>query len=248
MSESDIGRSHLHCDRVQDPYSLRCQPQVMGACLDQMRHAARVLTIESNAVSDNPPVLAERGEVLSGGNFHAEPVALVADNLALAIAETGALSERRMALLIDSSLSQLPPFLVEDAGLNSGFMIAQVTAAALASENKSLAHPASVDSLPTSANQEDHVSMATYAARRLTDMNENTRYVLAVELLAAAQGLDLRRPLRSSKVIESAYDTVRSVVDKWEHDRYFQPDLEAVASLIQRGRLGGWIHGFLASR
>ncbi|MEO1574186.1 MAG: histidine ammonia-lyase [Pseudomonadota bacterium] len=246
LSESEIGQSHLHCDRVQDPYSLRCQPQVMGACLDQMRHAARVLAIEANAVSDNPLVLAERGVVLSGGNFHAEPVAMAADNLALAIAETGALSERRMALLIDPGLSQLPPFLVEDAGVNSGFMIAQVTSAALASENKSLAHPASVDSLPTSANQEDHVSMATFAARRLADMNENTCYVLAVELLAAAQGLDFRRPLRASGAIEAAHAAVRSVVKTWDHDRYFQPDLEAVATLIRDGALGGWIHDFLA--
>ena len=247
LSDSEIGRSHINCDRVQDPYSLRCQPQVMGACLDQMRHVARVLVTEANAVSDNPLVLAERGVVLSGGNFHAEPVALAADNLALAIAETGALSERRMALLIDSSLSQLPPFLVEDAGVNSGFMIAQVTAAALASENKSLAHPASVDSLPTSANQEDHVSMATFAARRLADMNDNTCYVLAVELLAAAQGLDLRRPLTSNARIEQAYGTVRSVAAKWEHDRYFQPDLEAVATLIRNGALGGWVSDYLAT-
>ena len=245
LDNSEIGQSHEHCDRVQDPYSLRCQPQVMGACLDQMRHAAAVLTIEANAVSDNPLVLPERDVVLSGGNFHAEPVALVADNLALVIAETGALSERRMALLIDSSLSQLPPFLVEDAGVNSGFMIAQVTAAALASENKSLAHPASVDSLPTSANQEDHVSMATFAARRLTDMNENTRYVLAVELLAAAQGIDLRRPLRSNPTIEQAHAAVRAVVAKWEQDRYFQPDLEAVASLIQAGAFGTWVNHFV---
>ncbi|MEM6640338.1 MAG: histidine ammonia-lyase [Pseudomonadota bacterium] len=246
LSPSEISRSHEHCDRVQDPYSLRCQPQVMGACLDQMRHVADVLTVEANAVSDNPLVLAERDVVLSGGNFHAEPVAMAADNLALVIAETGALSERRMALLIDSSLSQLPPFLVEDAGLNSGFMIAQVTSAALASENKSLAHPASVDSLPTSANQEDHVSMATFAARRLADMNENTCYVLAVELLAAAQGLDLRRPLRSNEKIETAYDTVRRVVKKWDKDRYFQPDLEAVATLIRDGALGGFIQPFLS--
>ena len=167
---SAIRASHVDCHRVQDPYSLRCQPQVMGACLDQMRHAAAVLLIEANAVSDNPLVFADSGEILSGGNFHAEPVAFAADNLALAIAEIGALSERRTALLMDTNLSGLPPFLVEDGGVNSGFMIAQVTAAALASENKALAHPSSVDSLPTSANQEDHVSMATYAARRLLPM------------------------------------------------------------------------------
>ena len=167
VADSEIRRSHLENDaRVQDPYSLRCQPQVMGACLDQMRHAARIFEIEAAAVTDNPLVFPEKDEILSGGNFHAEPIALAADVLALAIAEVGALSERRIALLIDSTLSGLPPFLVEHGGVNSGFMVPQVTAAALASENKSLAHPASVDSLPTSANQEDHVAMATFAARR----------------------------------------------------------------------------------
>ena len=177
LGESDIGRSHENCDRVQDPYSLRCQPQVAGACLQQIQDVARTLLLEANGVSDNPLVFGKEGDVLSGGNFHAEPVAFAADNLALAIAEIGALSERRIAMLIDDSLSQLPAFLVRQGGLNSGFMIAQVTAAALASENKSLAHPASVDSLPTSANQEDHVSMATFAARRLGPMAENTRGV-----------------------------------------------------------------------
>ncbi len=167
LAGSAINVSHADCDKVQDPYSLRCQPQVMGACLDQMRHAADVLLMEANAVSDNPLIFPDTGEVLSGGNFHAEPVAFAADNLALAVAEIGALAERRIALLIDATLSGLPPFLVRDGGVNSGFMIAHVTAAALASENKTLAHPASVDSLPTSANQEDHVSMATFAARKL---------------------------------------------------------------------------------
>jgi histidine ammonia-lyase len=241
LGDSEINRSHAQCDRVQDPYSLRCQPQVMGACLEQMWSAAGRLVIEANAVSDNPLVFADDGSILSGGNFHAELVAMVADNLALAIAEIGALSERRMALLVDSALSQLPPFLVHDAGLNSGFMIAQVTAAALASENKSLAHPASVDSLPTSANQEDHVSMATFAARRLGDMNENTRYILAVELLAAAQGIDLRRPLRSTPMVEAAHATIRRVADRWEKDRYFQPDLEAVSTLIAEDAFGEWV-------
>jgi histidine ammonia-lyase len=217
----------------------------MGACLDQMRHTAAILETEANAVSDNPLVFAERGLIVSAGNFHAEPVAMAADNLALAIAEIGALSERRMALLIDSSLSELPAFLVEDAGLNSGFMIAQVTAAALASENKSLAHPASVDSLPTSANQEDHVSMATFAARRLTDMNANTRYVLAVELLAAAQGIDLRRPLRTNSVLEAAHATIRGAAAAWDKDRYFQPDLEAVAGLVDNGAFGARSTGFV---
>ena len=174
LAGSEIRESHLDCDRVQDPYSLRCQPQVMGACLDLFTDAAGTLAIEMAAVTDNPLVFPETGEVLSGGNFHGQPVAMAADILALAVAEIGALSERRIALLIDSSLSGLPPFLTEDPGLNSGFMMAQVTAAALASENKAMAHPASVDSLPTSANQEDHVSMATYAARRLRDMVDNT--------------------------------------------------------------------------
>jgi len=199
LAGSEIRRSHLENDpRVQDPYSLRCQPQVMGACLDQMRHAARVFQIEASAVTDNPLVFFEKDEILSGGNFHAEPVALAADALAVAIAEIGALSERRTALLIDTTLSGLPPFLVEHGGVNSGFMVAQVTAAALASENKTLAHPASVDSLPTSANQEDHVSMATFAARRLGEMATNTAGIVAIELLAAAQGIDFRAPLATS--------------------------------------------------
>jgi histidine ammonia-lyase len=246
LTESEINRSHADCDRVQDPYSLRCQPQVMGACLQQMRNTAATLVVEANAVSDNPLVFVDQGAILSGGNFHAEPVALAADNLALAIAEMGALSERRMALLVDSALSQLPPFLVADAGLNSGFMIAQVTAAALASENKSLAHPASVDSLPTSANQEDHVSMATFAARRLGDMNDNTRHILAVELLAAAQGIDLRRPLRSNPVIEATHAAIRRVAGAWDKDRYFQPDLEAVSGLIMAESFGEWVEPLMA--
>lgn len=245
LTDSDVNQSHADCDRVQDPYSLRCQPQVMGACVDQMRFAASCLEIEANAVSDNPLVFVDQGQILSGGNFHAEPIAMVADNLALAIAEIGALSERRVALLIDSSLSQLPPFLVEDAGLNSGFMVAQVSAAALASENKSLAHPASVDSLPTAANQEDHVSMATFAARRLADMNDNTRYVVAIELLAAAQGLDLRRPLRSNPTVEKAHGHIRRVAARWKQDRYFQPDLEAVAGLIRDDVFGSWINEYV---
>ena len=212
LEGSAIRASHKDCPRVQDPYSLRCQPQVMGACLDQMRHAASMLVTEANAVSDNPLVFADTDEILSGGNFHAEPVAFAADNLALAIAEIGALSERRIALLMDANLSGLPPFLVEDGGVNSGFMIAQVTAAALASENKSLAHPASVDSLPTSANQEDHVSMATFAARRLTPMAANTSGIVAIELLAAAQGVDLRRPVATSPSLAAAMALIRTDV------------------------------------
>jgi histidine ammonia-lyase len=237
LTDSAINRSHADCEKVQDPYSLRCQPQVMGACLDQIEFVASKLLIEANAVSDNPLVFADTGEAVSGGNFHAEPVAFAADNLALAIAETGALSERRIALLIDSSISQLPSFLVKEPGLNSGFMIAHVTAAALASENKSLAHPASVDSLPTSANQEDHVSMATFAARRLKQMNANTTGIVAIELLAAAQGIDCRRPLTSSAIIEEIYLAIRAGVASWDMDRYFAPDIEFVCNLIRQGDL-----------
>jgi histidine ammonia-lyase len=241
LAGSAIRASHKDCPRVQDPYSLRCQPQVMGACLDQMRHAAAVLLTEANAVSDNPLVFAgaggTTGEILSGGNFHAEPVAFAADNLALAIAETGALSERRVALLMDTNLSGLPPFLVTEGGVNSGFMIAQVTAAALASENKSLAHPASVDSLPTSANQEDHVSMATYAARRLAPMAANTAGIVAIELLAATQGVELRAPLATSPRLAEALALVRGRAAFWSADRAFAPDLAAVRELVESGAL-----------
>lgn len=232
-NSSEIGESHTCCEKVQDPYSLRCQPQVMGACLQQIRNAADILQIEANSVSDNPLVFFEDGDIISGGNFHAEPVAMAADNLALAIAEIGSLSERRMALLIDSALSKLPPFLVDNGGVNSGFMIAQVTSAALASENKTLAHPASVDSLPTSANQEDHVSMATFAGRRLRDMAENTRGILAVEYLSAAQGLDFRAPLMSSSRIEQAKQILREQVSFYDKDRYFAPDIEKANALLK---------------
>jgi histidine ammonia-lyase len=235
LAGSAIRASHVDCHRVQDPYSLRCQPQVMGACLDQMRHAAAVLVTEANAVSDNPLVFPETGEILSGGNFHAEPVAFAADNLALAIAEIGALSERRTALLMDTHLSGLPPFLVEDGGVNSGFMIAQVTAAALASENKALAHPASVDSLPTSANQEDHVSMATNAARRLLPMAGNTAAIVAIELLAAAQGVEMRRPLATSPPLAQAHALIREAAAFWDKDRAFAPDLAAMRARVEAG-------------
>jgi histidine ammonia-lyase len=238
LSGSEIRNSHLHGDdRVQDPYCLRCQPQVVGACLDQLRHAARVLLIEANAVTDNPLVFAEDQAMLSGGNFHAEPVALAADGMALAIAEVGAIAERRIAMLIDSSVSRLPPFLTDDAGLNSGFMIAHVTAAALASENKSLAHPASVDSLPTSANQEDHVSMATFAARRLQAMVSNTAHILGIELLAAAQGIDFLRPLRSSQALEAVHALLRTHIPKMEQDRYLAPDIAHATALVESGAL-----------
>ncbi|MGH8131564.1 MAG: histidine ammonia-lyase [Steroidobacteraceae bacterium] len=249
LGESEIGHSHEHCDRVQDPYSLRCQPQVAGACLQQILDVARTLMLEANGVSDNPLVFGREGEVLSGGNFHAEPVAFAADNLALALAEIGALAERRIAMLIDDSLSQLPAFLVRQGGLNSGFMVAQVTAAALASENKSLAHPASVDSLPTSANQEDHVSMATFAARRLAQMAENTRGVIAIELLAAAQGIDFRRPLKSSPALEQAHALLRAKVAFYDHDRHFAPDIAAAKSVIASEELLSLVpSGLSASR
>ncbi len=233
-------------DRVQDPYCLRCQPQVVGACLDQLRHAALVLLREANAVTDNPLVFAarsdnaqdgEHGTMISGGNFHAEPVALAADACAVAIAEVGAIAERRIAMLIDSSVSRLPPFLTANAGLNSGFMIAHVTAASLASENKSLAHPASVDSLPTSANQEDHVSMATFAARRLQPMIDNVAHILGIELLAAAQGIDFLRPLHSSNALEQVFALLRAQCPSMMQDRYIAPDIEAATALVRDGSL-----------
>jgi histidine ammonia-lyase len=239
LDGSAIVPSHPDCGRVQDPYSIRCIPQVMGACLDNLTHAARVLRIEANAASDNPLVFADSegdgaGEVISGGNFHAEPVAFAADILALAIAEIGAMSERRLALLLDTSLSGLPPFLVREGGINSGFMITQVTAAALASENKSLAHPASVDSLPTSANQEDHVSMAAFAARRLVEMVDNTAVIVGIEAMAAAQGIDLKHQLKSSALVEAELASIRAKVAFVEQDRYLGDDIEAMRRWARR--------------
>lgn len=231
LKGSAIRDAHKDCDRVQDPYSLRCQPQVMGACLDQIQFVAKTLIIEANAVSDNPLVFPDQGDIISGGNFHGEPVAMAADNLALAIAEIGALSERRTALLIDANISRLPAFLVKHSGLNSGFMLAQVTAAALASENKSLAHPASVDSLPTSANQEDHVSMSTFAARRLLTMCENTEEILNIELLAACQGIDFHQPLTTSPALQKVLQEVRALVPFYENDRLFSKDLQRIKAL-----------------
>ena len=235
LKDSTLRASHIDCEKVQDPYCLRCQPQVMGACLDQMTHAWGILLIEANGVSDNPLVFADTMEALSGGNFHAEPVAFAADNLALAIAEIGALSERRTAMLMDPGISNLPAFLVEHGGLNSGFMIAQVTAAALASENKSLAHPASVDSLPTSANQEDHVSMATYAARRLHQMLDNTAGVVGIEWLAAAQALDFHRPMHSSPTLEAFHARLRAKVPRLIEDRLMAPDIAAATAMVEEG-------------
>jgi histidine ammonia-lyase len=235
MQGSEIRASHIDCTRVQDPYSIRCQPQVAGACLDVLRHVGQLLQTEANAVTDNPLAFTDTGVVLSGGNFHAEPVALAADYLALAIAEIGSLSERRVALLIDSHLSGLPAFLVEESGVNSGFMMPQVTAAALASENKSLAHPASVDSIPTSANQEDHVSMATFAALRLHTMLDNTASIVAIELLAAAQGIEFHHPKTSSPLLEQVIVEIRQVSERYTEDRSLSADISRLAHLVDEG-------------
>ena len=235
IAGSGIRASHKDCGKVQDPYSLRCQPQVMGACLDILRNAAGTLACEANSVSDNPLIISASGDVFSGGNFHAEPVAFAADHLALAAAEIGAIAERRIAMLTDGSISGLPPFLTENPGLNSGFMIAHVTAAALASENKQRAAPASIDSLPTSANQEDHVSMATHGARRLLAMAENSAGIVAIELLAAAQGIDMHAPLASSLALERVRTALRAVVPKLEEDRFLAPEIESAKALVRDG-------------
>ncbi|GAB0119590.1 histidine ammonia-lyase [Acidisoma sp. 7E03] len=236
MAGSVIRASHVEGDeRVQDPYCLRCQPQVMGAALDLLRQAAVTLGTEANGVSDNPLVFAEEGEVLSGGNFHAEPVAFAADMIAMALCEIGSIAERRLAMLIDPALSGLPAFLTPRPGLNSGFMIPQVTAAALVSENKQMAHPASVDSIPTSANQEDHVSMAAHGARRLTGMAANLAHILGIELLASAQGCDFHAPMPSSQPLEAVRALLRASVPMLEEDRHFAPDMEAATALIRSG-------------
>ncbi|MHC9084063.1 histidine ammonia-lyase [Luteimonas sp. RIT-PG2_3] len=238
MQGSAIRESHRDNDaRVQDPYCLRCQPQVMGAVLDLMRQAATTLSIEANGVSDNPLVFADTLEALSGGNFHAEPVAFAADMLAMAVCEIGSISERRTAMLVDPALSGLPAFLTPKPGLNSGFMIPQVTAAALVSENKQRAYPASVDSIPTSANQEDHVSMAAHGARRLLEMAANAAHVVGIELLAAAQGCDFHAPLRSSAALEDVRAQLRRQVPTLQDDRYFHPDLLTATALVRSGAL-----------
>lgn len=238
LDGSEIRESHREGDeRVQDPYCIRCQPQVDGACLDILRQAARTLVIEANAVTDNPLVLSD-GQVLSGGNFHAEPVAFAADQIALAICEIGAIAQRRIALLVDPALSfGLPAFLAAKPGLNSGLMIAEVTSAALMSENKQMAHPASVDSTPTSANQEDHVSMACHGARRLLAMTDNLAAIVGIEAVTAAQGLDFRAPLKTSAALQAAHGAVRDVVAGLEVDRYMAGDLEAAAGLVASGEL-----------
>jgi histidine ammonia-lyase len=238
LDGSVIRASHLEGDeRVQDPYCIRCQPQVDGACLDVLRMAAKTLEIEANAVTDNPLVLSD-GSVVSGGNFHAEPVAFAADQIAIAICEIGAIAQRRIALLVDPALSfGLPAFLAKKPGLNSGLMIAEVTSAALMSENKQMSHPASVDSTPTSANQEDHVSMACHGARRLLQMTDNLFGIVGIEAVTAAQGIDFRAPLTTSAVLREAMAAIRSVVATLEVDRYMASDLEAAAELVRSGAL-----------
>jgi histidine ammonia-lyase len=248
IAGSAIRASHLDCTRVQDPYSFRCQPQVMGACLDLIRNCSVTLELEANAVTDNPLLFVEAGEVLSGGNFHAEPVAFAADTLALALAEIGSLAERRVAVLVDPKMSGLPAFLVENSGVNSGFMMAQVTAAALVSENKTIAFPCSVDSIPTSANQEDHVSMATHGARRLGRMVDNAAAVVGIELLAAAQGIDFHRPAKSSASLEQVHAAIRSDVAYYAVDRYVAPDIQAAQSWVQSGRFSPLVKRILPSR
>ncbi len=238
LAGSEIRASHVDCDKVQDPYSLRCQPQVMGACLDVFRAAAGMLKREAAAVTDNPLIFAEEDAALSGGNFHAEPVAFAADMIAMAATEMASLSERRIAALVDPNMSGLPAFLVEEPGLNSGFMIAQVTAAALVSENKTLSHPASADSLPTSANQEDHVSMATWAARKAGMAAVNAARVIAIECLAACQGLDARAPLATSDALAAVQARIREKVPHYDADRYFADDLATAEGLVRSGAIG----------
>ena len=247
LAGSEIRESHRTCTRVQDPYSLRCQPQVMGACLDLMTQQAEILTTEANAVTDNPLVFAATGEVLSGGNFHAEPVAFAADILALACAEIGSIAERRIALLVDPKMSGLPAFLTPDSGVNSGFMIAQVTAAALVAENRMLCHPASIDSIPTSANQEDHVSMATHGARRLREMTANAINIIAIELLSACQGIDLRAPLKTSQRLAGVHSALRLKVPFATSDRLLAVDIEEAAATVRRAEVQSQANALLPS-
>ncbi|HEY1145368.1 MAG TPA: aromatic amino acid lyase, partial [Allosphingosinicella sp.] len=239
LEGSEIVSSHGRCGKVQDPYSFRCQPQVMGAALDLMRTVSRTLEIEANAVTDNPIVFGE--DAISGGNFHAEPVAFAADMLSMALCEVGSISERRLAVLVDPKMSGLPPFLVEDSGVNSGFMIAQVSAAALVSENKSLAHPASIDSIPTSANQEDHVSMATHGARKAGMIAGNAAAVIGIELLAAVQGLDFHAPLKTSARLQPAVDAIRAAVPHYASDHYLADELGWAQRTVQEGTIAAMV-------
>jgi histidine ammonia-lyase len=239
MDGSEIRESHRDGDhRVQDPYCIRCQPQVAGACLDLLEMAGRTLEIEANAVSDNPLVLVETGQIVSGGNFHAEPVAFAADQIAIAIAELGAIGQRRVALMVDPTLSfDLPPFLTPEPGLNSGLMIAEVTTAALMSENKHLANPCSTDSTPTSANQEDHVSMAAHGARRLARMNENLAIIIGVEALCGAQGIEFRAPLKTSSALRAVIAKIREGIPRIEEDRYMAPEIDRIGKMVREGLL-----------
>ena len=239
MEGSEIRESHREGDaRVQDPYCIRCQPQVTGAALDILKMAGKTLEIEANAVTDNPLIISETGKIISGGNFHAEPVAFVSDQIALAIAEIGAISQRRIALMVDPALSfDLPPFLTPNPGLNSGLMIAEVTSAALMSENKHLANPCSTDSTPTSANQEDHVSMAAHAARRLKKMNKNLNTIIGIELMCGAQGVEFRAPLKTSVKLTKVLSSIRAVVPKIVEDRYMANDIEILRKLVESGKI-----------
>jgi histidine ammonia-lyase len=244
LDGSEIVASHARCGKVQDPYSFRCQPQVMGASLDLLANAARTLTIEAGAVTDNPIVFPDEDTAISGGNFHAQPVAFAADTIAMALCEVGSISERRTSVLVDPKMSGLPPFLVEDSGVNSGLMIPQVTAAALVSENKSLAFPASVDSIPTSAGQEDHVSMAPIAARKAAQIARNAAGVVAVELIAAAQGVDFHAPLKTSPKLRKLHSAVRAITPHLTSDRYWADEMAALQAAIVAGEIGSG-EGFL---
>ncbi|MCC3861995.1 histidine ammonia-lyase [Pseudemcibacter aquimaris] len=247
LKNSEINLAHHDCEKVQDPYSLRCQPQVMGAALDIINNAANTLLIEANAVTDNPLIFTDNGDVISGGNFHAEPVAFAADILAMAICEIASISERRLSILVDPKMSDLPAFLVKNSGVNSGFMIAQVSAAALVSENKTMSHPSSVDSIPTSANQEDHVSMATYGARRLTDLAFNSATVIGVELMAAAQGVDFRAPHKTSPILQKVHKKIRDKVPHYTVDRFFAPDMDQATNMVLGGDFSDHIMDILPS-
>ncbi len=237
LAGSPLRESHRDCGKVQDAYSLRCIPQVHGAARDALAYVQRTIDVEMNAATDNPMVFADQGELLSGGNFHGEPVAMAADMLAIAIAEIGAISERRIERLVNPTLSDLPAFLTREGGLQSGLMIAHVTAAALASENKTLAHPASVDSIPTSANKEDHVSMGVTAARKAARAVANTRRILAIEVLAACQAMEFHRPLRTSDALEAVHASARADVPPYDTDRVLSGDIEALADHVRWGRL-----------
>jgi len=247
LHDSEIVNSHEDCGRVQDPYSLRCQPQVMGAILDSVEYAASRLLIEANAATDNPLIFSAEGDVLSGGNFHAEPVGLVADFIAIGLADMANMSERRIAMLIDPHMSRLPAFLVPDSGVNSGFMIAHVTAAALASENKTLVHPATCDTIPTSANQEDHVSMATFAARKLTDIAENTAIIIGIEIMAACQSIDFHKDLKTSPALYKVYQQVRELVPFLDKDRLMTDDLHNLRNMVLKGELNKHLEGLCPS-